>query len=190
MTSEQPSDPLELALALASALEESGTPYAIGGALAYGIWGVPRATIDVDINVFVEGEELQAVLEAMAPLGVAADLEQVMAASADRGMFVVHTGLFRIDVFTPSIPFCAEAERTRVRHAVDHQEAWFLSAEALAVFKLLFFRAKDIVDLQRLIAVQGDRLDTVYVRRQIVEMMGDDDERVTRWDELVAEHST
>lgn len=61
-----------------------------------------------------------------------------------------------------------------------------LSAESLAVFKLLFFRPKDIVDLQRLIAVQGERLDTNYVRRHLVEMMGEDDERVGKWDELLA----
>lgn len=188
MSPTRPSDPLELALTLAWELEQQDVSYAIGGALAYGIWGVPRATIDVDINVFVDGEELEAVLKAMAPLGVEADLDQVMAASEDRGMFVVHAGLFRVDVFTPSIPFCSEAERTRVRHTVDNQEAWFLSAEALAVFKLLFFRAKDLVDLQRLIAVQGHRLNTAFVRRHIVEMMDEDDERVIRWDALVAEH--
>lgn len=51
---------------------------------------------------------------------------------------------------------------------------------------MLFFRAKDIVDLQRLIAVQGDRLDRAYVREWLVRMMGDDDERVRKWDELVA----
>ncbi len=73
---------------------------------------------------------------------------------------------------------------------VENQQAWFLSAEALSVFKLLFFRAKDIVDLQRLVAVQGDRLDLDYVRRQIVSLMGDGDERVSRWDELGRVHGS
>lgn len=54
------------------------------------------------------------------------------------------------------------------------------------MFKLLFFRGKDIVDLERLVAVRGDRLDREYVRRWLVEMMGDDDDRVRRWDEIVA----
>ena len=44
-----------------------------------------------------------------------------------------------------------------------------------------------MVDLQRLLAVQGRRLDTAYVRRHVVEMMNEDDERVARWDELVAD---
>ena len=43
------------------------------------------------------------------------------------------------------------------------------------LFKLLFFRGKDIVDLERLVATQQDRLDHAYVRRWIVEMMGEED---------------
>jgi hypothetical protein len=91
----------------------------------------------------------------------------------------------RVDVFVPSIPFYDEAARTRVRSGSHGQEAWFLSAEATAVFKLLFFRGKDIVDLERLVAVQGTRLDHGYVRRWMVDMVGEDDERVSKWDELV-----
>ena len=52
------------------------------------------------------------------------------------------------------------------------------------MFKLLFFRGKDRVDLERLIAVRPE-LDRGYVRRWIVEMMGDADERVAAWDEMV-----
>jgi hypothetical protein len=58
---------------------------------------------------------------------------------------------------------------------MEGREIWALSAEASAVFKLLFFRPKDIVDLERLIGVQGERLNTTYVREQLVAMMGDDD---------------
>lgn len=63
-----------------------------------------------------------------------------------------------------------------------------LSAEALAIFKLLFFRGKDVVDLERLVATQRDRMDLAYVRRWMVDMMGDDDERVAKWDELCRLH--
>jgi hypothetical protein len=51
---------------------------------------------------------------------------------------------------------------------------------------MMFFRNKDIVDLERLIASMGQRLDTVYVRRWLVGAMGEDDERVRKWDELVS----
>jgi hypothetical protein len=179
-----PADPLDAGLCLARAFEAHGVSYALGGALAYGLWGIPRATLDVDVNVFLEDDELDRLVRALMSLGIAVDAARLARESAARGMAVVHFGPYRVDLFTPSIPFAQEAERTRRRIDIDGQAAYFLSAEALAVFKLLFFRAKDIVDLERLIEVQGPALDAAYVRAQIVAMMGDDDERVRRWDAL------
>lgn len=186
MTPLAPADALEAALQVARALEDREVPYALGGALAYGLWGVPRATLDVDLNIFVEPEGLGPVFDAFGTLGITVDPVAAQSSVEREGMFQAWYGLFRLDVFTPSIDFSWEAARTRVRRAFDGQEAWFLSAEALAVFKLLFFRPKDLVDLERLIAVQGAQLDVAYVRQQMVAMMGEVDPRVQRWDELAA----
>ena len=180
-----PTDPLDAGLLLAAAFEGQSIPYALGGALAFGLWAVPRATVDVDVNVFVEGEDLDRVLAVLADAGLELDPHHAKQDNAERGMFVARFGAYRIDVFTPSIEFAWEAMRHRVRKEIDGQPVWFLSAESLAIFKLLFFRPKDIVDLQRLIAVQGERLDTSYIRRHLVELMGEEDERVSKWDELL-----
>jgi len=181
-------DALEAALRIAAALEARKVPYALGGALAYGLWAVPRATVDVDVNVFVEGDSLADAFSAMRESGVALDEAQARDAAEREGMFEGWLGPIRVDVFTPSIEFSWEAERTRVRQRIASQEVWVLSAEALAIFKLLFFRTKDIADLERLIAVQGAALDRAYIRSWLVKMMGESDERVARWDALVAEH--
>jgi hypothetical protein len=71
-----------------------------------------------------------------------------------------------------------------MRQRAGGVDAWYLCAEAVAVFKLLFFRSKDIADLERLVAVAD--VDAPYVRRWLVDMMGEDDPRVLKWDELVA----
>lgn len=180
----QPSDPLDAGLKLARSFDMCGIPYALGGALAYGVWAIPRATIDVDVNVFTSDEELPRVFDALESLGIDVDRPGAAQAVAARGMFAVRWGRYRIDIFTPSIPFSEEAARTRRTHDIEGQRVTFLSAEALAVFKLLFFRPKDIVDLERMIAVQGEHLDHAYVRQQLVAMMGEDDPRTMKWDEL------
>jgi hypothetical protein len=41
-----PRSAIEAAFLIAGHLEASEVDYAIGGALAYGIWGVPRDTVD------------------------------------------------------------------------------------------------------------------------------------------------
>jgi hypothetical protein len=170
---------------IADALGRAGLPYAIGGALALAIAGVPRGTADVDVNVFVEEAGVRKVIDVLQALGIALDVEAALARARRDGMFVGRWDGMRIDVFLPSIPFSHEAARTRISVVDDSGwSGWFLSAEAIAVFKLLFFRGKDVVDLERLVAVRPE-LDRAYVRKWIVEMMGDQDERVERWDDLV-----
>ncbi|MCC6640365.1 MAG: hypothetical protein IT386_04265 [Deltaproteobacteria bacterium] len=187
MPATEPDDPLDAALCIASALESRGIGYAIGGALAYGLWAVPRATIDVDVNIFVGEPGLSNVIDLLRTLGVRIDAEEARRQNEREGMLVGRWGLYRIDVFTPSIDFSWEAERTRVRHEIAGRFAWFLSAEAISVFKLLFFRAKDIGDIERLVALRPE-LDRTYIREQIVAMMGEGDERVAEWDRIVSEH--
>ena len=59
-------DAADVGSRLAAALEAAGHSYAIGGALAYGFYGIRRATHDVDINVFVEPEKLSSVSDTLA----------------------------------------------------------------------------------------------------------------------------
>ncbi len=185
MTGEAPTDAAEAGLLLASALESDSVPYAIGGALALGAHGVPRGTLDVDVNVFVADDELPRVIRCLRDLGVQIDESAAIARAKRDGMFVGNWAGMRIDVFVPSIPFSEEAGRTRVQLSdPDGESLWFLSVEALSIFKLLFFRPKDLADLERLVAVQGSALDRDYVRGWMVDMMGDEDQRVSAWDEL------
>ena len=176
----------QIGLRLAGVLEARGLPYALGGALAYGVWALPRATTDVDINIFLAPEKLDPAFDALAQAGVEFDRAAARQRASDEGMFVGWVGACRIDVFTPSIPFSWEALRTRVFINAGPSSAWFLSAEALSFFKLMFFRGKDIVDLERLVSNQGKQLDTPYIHRWLVETMGADDPRVKKWDELCA----
>ncbi len=182
-THAEPVDAFEAARRLGLALEEAGLPYAIGGAIALGIHGVPRGTMDVDLNVFTDDAQLDGVFEVLERAGVVLARDSARADAEARGMFVGRLDGIRVDVFTPSIPFSMEACRTRVAREAEGVRLWFLSAEALSVFKLLFFRTKDMADLERLIAVAP--VDRAYVRQKLAEMMGEDDIRVARWDVIV-----
>lgn len=182
-------DAFEAGLQIAAALEAHDIPHALGGALAYGQYGIPRATNDVDVNVFTGPGRLDEVFAALRELGIEIDPESARAAAQREGLMVFRMGPLRVDVFTPSIDFSWEAGRTRVRHRIEGRSVWFLSVEALCIFKLLFFRGKDVVDLERLIAVQGDAIDAAYVRDRIVEMLDESDPRVATWDRLWREYS-
>ena len=177
----------EVARRLADALEAAGLPYAVGGALALGVWGFPRATNDVDLNLYVEVDALGAAFEVFRGAGCTIDEERALASARDRRDFTVRAGAMRVDVFVPSVPLYDSA-RTRIRQApLEGRPAWFLSPEDLVVFKMLFFRTKDLLDVERLVAFAGADFDRDYVHRWLVDLVGADDERLARWDHLVAD---
>lgn len=104
-------------------------PYALGGALALGVAGVPRGTKDVDVNVFVDESEAPRVMDALAELGIAFQRDACRAQAKDDGMFVGSWDGMRIGTFVPSIPFSHEAAKTVVTVTVDGWSGRFLAPE-------------------------------------------------------------
>lgn len=188
------------ALAVVAALRAARMSCAIGGSLALAAWGVPRGTKDADINVFVGPERHGDLLEALVGLGLgpapgrvewtAEDRERFLRRCREGDVAVAFRGSTRVDLFVPSIPFYEHAERTVHELPLPGGGSTpVLSAEALCVFKLLFFRDKDLVDLRRLVARQGLSLDTAWIRARMVEMFPDGDARLDGWDALLREVS-
>jgi hypothetical protein len=171
-------------------LERAGIDYAIGGAVSYSAWAEPRATRDIDLNIWVTADRLDRAFDVLTAAGVELDRAAARKDAEDRGMFVGRAGEYRVDVFVPSVAFYAEALRRRRRVRLAHRDTWVLSAETLAVFKMLFFRPKDLVDVQRLLEIQAEHMDCQFVRRSLVEMLGEDDERIRSWDQIVGRVAT
>ena len=175
----------EVARQVADALEAAGLPYAIGGAIAYGLHAPPRATNDVDVDLFVGPDQYEAGFDALETAGAVIDRQSARHTASERGEFAARVRGMRVDVFVPSIPLYASAAQ-RVRTGVLlGRPIVVLASEDLVLFKLLFFRPKDVLDIERLVAFQGPALDRAYVRRWLVDLMGPDDERVVRWDAIV-----
>ena len=59
-------------------------------------------------------------------------------------------------------------------------------AETLCVFKIMFFRLKDLADVEEILRVQGEGLDRHWVGGQLEEIYGRRDPRISRWRDLVA----
>jgi hypothetical protein len=177
-------DIAETAKRIGLALESAGVEYAIGGALALGIHGALRATRDVDVNVFCEPSQLPAVLTVLSHVGVAVNSETAIREAASEGWFTGWLGGVRVDVFVPSIDFSWEAARRRVQRPFAGAQLWFLSAESLCIFKLLFFRTKDLAVLEQLVLTT--QLDRAWVKETIASMMGAEDPRVTAWERITA----
>ena len=117
----------ELARRLADALEAAGVPHAIGGALALAVWGFPRATNDVDLDVFVAAADVEPVLRLLAQCGAQFDPEAAARSARERGDLRVVVEGMRVDVFISCLPFYDSVQARVRRGPLEGRPAWYLS---------------------------------------------------------------
>jgi hypothetical protein len=180
-------DPAEAAEMLGTALNRLGIDYALGGAIALGYWAQPRGTLDVDLTRFLTPGDHQSVLDTLREIGCEFDPDAVRALLVEHSFCRARFRGVDVDVFLPMFDFydVARQRRARVRMGDEFIHVW--SAETLAVFKMMFFRRKDVVDVERLLRDGGAGFDREWVRAQLVEIFGARDPRIPAWDDLIAE---
>lgn len=123
-------NPIEAAQRIGEILDEDGLAYGIGGALALGVWGAPRATKDVDLSVFVGRDELARVIDSLERAGVLLARDEVAREVERIGLFVGRLGKIRVDVFISQHPqFVAMAHRVQRVVAENGWSGAFLSME-------------------------------------------------------------
>jgi len=89
-----------------------------------------------------------------------------------------------VDVFISEHPqFSAMAARVKRIAQADGWAGAYLSAEDVVLYKLVYHRGKDRVDLERLFAARPG-LDTAYVRDWLQQMFPAGDPRHTTLDDL------
>jgi hypothetical protein len=168
-------------LAVHRALDAAAIPHAVGGALALGLYGTPRETVDIDVNVFVPAERWPEVGRALAPLGidVAVDAESII---RDRQVRLtwdenpVHL-FFSYDELHEAMP---DAVRE-----VPFAETTIpiLAPEHLVVRKAMLDRAKDWPDIEAIL-VATEPVDVEEIEGWLERLAGPDDPRVTKMREL------
>jgi len=180
-------DAAQVAEALGARLEAEGCEYAFGGAIALGYWGEPRGTVDVDLTLFVPVDQPERAVGLLETIGCEVDTPEAMESLREHGFCRAQCRGTRVDVFVPIVPFYQEARARRVRVKIGDQSIMVWGPEVLTVFKMMFFRRKDLADVEQILRVQVERLDRDWVRSQLEEMYGRRDPRLSTWDELVAE---
>jgi hypothetical protein len=163
-------------LAVHDGLDAAGIPHAIGGAIALGYCVLePRGTRDVDVNVFVEPQRARDVFAAM-PEGVELSGEALEQAERD-GQVRLKWGITPIDLFLSVLPLHDRVESHVKEVPFEGRTIPIVDCTGLAVFKAMFARPRDWVDIEAMIEARS--LDVDEAIRWIREMVGDD-ERVEK----------
>jgi hypothetical protein len=164
-------------LAIHQALDEAGVAHAVGGAIALGYYAIPRATVDIDINVFIEASQAATVLDLLARLGVS--VEGGLAAVARSDQCRVSWDHTPVDLFFSDMPFHDAMAAASRQVPFAGGTLPILAAEHLIVCKALFDRQKDWPDILNVLVTHTD-LRVSEITRWMDEIAGPDDHRTVR----------
>ncbi len=167
------------------AFAREGIAHAFGGAIAYAYHAEPRATRDIDVNVFLPASDARVALQLLRETGVTVDIERDTARVERDAQVRLRWGPVPVDLFFSAVDFHDDCRlRARVVPFGD-VEIPILSAEDLAVCKVAFNRDKDWLDLREMLLIQGERFDADYALRWLTEILGPEDTRTARFEALL-----
>ena len=184
MCEASPTNAAEVAKRLAELLAARQQEYALGGAIALGYWGVPRGTVDVDVTLYLAPERPSECAWLLQEIGCEFSLANAADSLREHGFCRVAFLGTQVDIFLPTVPFYAAAKERRKLVDLGGQPVLVWDAETLSVFKLMFFRSKDLADAEQVLRTQGRDLDRTWIREQLLSMYGPRDPRLAAWEDL------
>jgi len=164
-------------------LDKADVHHAFGGALALAYCtGEPRATRDIDINIFLPAEQVSVVQKALHSVIEFTDSQlRYLKAEGQTRVFWDETP---VDLFFNVSDLHQHMSLKTSQGTLNGVEIPILSAEFLAIFKAMFNRTKDWADLEAM--VEEGSFNSDFVVSQLVDLLGAQDARIERLSRLVA----
>ena len=165
---------IEITLKVIDIFEKLGIRYNIGGSLASSAFGIPRATMDIDIVADIKHEDIP-LLQEYLKKEFYADMDMIREAVRRKSSFnIIHLeSLYKVDIFIlQEHPFDLQALARRVQKKVSEdnsQEPFFTTPEDIILNKLKWYKDGGGVserqwnDILGVLKVQGKNLDMLYL---------------------------
>ncbi len=143
------------------------TEYAILGGLAVMLYGEPRLTMDIDVNISIEKDKIDSFLKAARRFGFYSIPSNIK-------LFIKNTGVIplkfkkgkaagRCDIIIAQNPLeFAALKRAKIKK-IGSLKARFVSPEDLIIHKITSDRPRDIEDLKGILIRQRGKLDIKYI---------------------------
>ena len=162
---------------VAVALRDAGVPFMLTGSVAAAYHGVGRATMDIDLVIDPEPDQLDAFVRAIEATGMYVSDVAAHEALAHRSMFnVVDTQSgWKADLIVRKLRSFSEEEFAR-RHEIEFLgvSLHVASLEDVLLSKLEWAKlggsARQLEDVASLVRLRGDELDHEYVRHWVQTM--------------------
>jgi len=169
--------PDELLRELVVALEALEIPYAIAGSIASIAYGEPRATMDIDVVMDLEPDDVSRLGDRLRPKSFVVDEVAATQAVSERGQFnILHPSSgFKIDVFVMGDTIeQSQIRRRRRLPALPDLEASFSPPEEVILKKLQYFEAggsdKHLRDIAAMLEISAEEIDQEWITEQAAEL--------------------
>ncbi len=176
----EPSLPDKVA-AIHKSLQAKKIPHAIGGDLALAYYAEPSVRVHIDLHIFIPAEDRQSVIDALSPLGIKSERDEV--ALTEGSQLRVWWGDSAINFFFAYDEIHEKMRKETRKVPFADTSLPILAPEHLAICKAMFDRPKDWLDIEQML-IATDDLDIGEIEAQLHRMVGSDNPRLQRLDEL------
>jgi hypothetical protein len=167
----------ELLQRVTAALDANGIPYMLTGSLASSMYGIPRATNDIDIVVAPNREQLLSLVQLFQRVGLKVTTEAAVAALRKKTQFNVidfARGL-KVDlIIRKDRAFSLTEFDRRETHEVEGMRLTIARPEDVLLAKLEWAQMGDsdrqLVDAAGIIRMQGSALDMPYIQNWVEQL--------------------
>jgi hypothetical protein len=150
-------------------LERRHIFYMVVGGVAVGVWSAPRATVDLDFVIGVEGGALAAFVQSATEAGIVVfDPRPVDFSKMKllRMQLKEHDArLLTLDFMLADDDYKRAALDRAVSIRLREQEVRIAAPEDVILLKLLAGRGQDLVDAENIVRTQRDALDRNYLQQ-------------------------
>jgi hypothetical protein len=170
-------EPVQITTLIAAIFEKLKITYYIVGSLASSLYGIPRATADVDVMADIESNHIQSFVSSLKD-DFYFDVERIRKSVRDRSSFnILHLEtMFKVDIFLTqrdeiSLEEMSRREKFRIGEKKE-QSLYLASAEDIILNKLIWYKSGGCVsdrqwqDVLGIFRVLGQKLDIEYLRNR------------------------
>ena len=174
-------EPLAVTLLVIEALEKLGVPYFIGGSMASALHGTAHSTLDTDLVVDLQPEQVKTLATFLAD-DFYIDADMILDAIQHRSSFnIIHrVTMFKVDIFIlKQRPFDQTQFLRRQAQVIPsdpERKVYVTTAEDIILAKLEWYRLggeasdRQWRDILGVLKVQAGRLDMDYLHRWAAEL--------------------
>jgi len=157
----------EAALEFVAPLDDCRLRYMVIGGVAVGLWGEPRATLDIDLTIWVEPDRLEATVDDLASRFALRTAKPMETVQRLRLLPIRATNGVSVDVLFANWPIEKQALDRAVWLHIGTTEVRLAPLDYLLFLKLISDRPKDLTDAEVLIRRYRGKTDVSWLEAEL-----------------------